>query len=95
MRQLGVSDHDLLHLFEMCLDAEERCHTLREQGAHERAAYAAQMRDKYAYLKARIFQAMREMILHARRCPISWTSYPGFVSVLRTRPTRRPDVGHA
>jgi hypothetical protein len=64
MRQLRVSDHDLLHLFEMCLDAEERCeercHTLREQGAHESAAYAAQMRDKYAYLKARIFRAMKD-----------------------------------
>lgn len=63
VRKLSVSENELVHLFEMCIDAEERCemrcHELRANGDHERAAYEAQLRDKYAYLKARIFEAMR------------------------------------
>ena len=63
MRKLSVSDYELVHLFEMCIDAvercEKRCHELRANGDHERAAYEAQLRDKYAYLKARIFEAMQ------------------------------------
>lgn len=63
MRKLSISENELVHLFEMCLDAEERCekrcHELRANGHHERAAYEAQLRDKYAYLKARIFEAMK------------------------------------
>jgi hypothetical protein len=64
MRKMAVSDNDYLHLFDMCIDAEERCerrcHALRERGDKEGAAYEMQLRDKYSYLKRRIFQAMRD-----------------------------------
>ena len=78
MRKLAVSENELLHLFEMCLDAEERCeqrcHELRVKGKQEEAAYQTQLRDKYAYLKGRLFEAMKnpepsslEQILHTLR----------------------------
>jgi hypothetical protein len=64
MRRLAVTENQLLHLFDMCIDAEERCeqrcHELRARGEHERAAYEAQLRDKYAFLKHRIFEAMKD-----------------------------------
>jgi hypothetical protein len=64
MRKMAGSDNDFLHLFDMCIDAEERCERrcrdLREHGDHEGAAYEAQLRDKYSYLKNRIFQAMKD-----------------------------------
>jgi hypothetical protein len=61
-----VSDNELLQLFEMCIDAEarckQRCLDLRAKGDHEKAAYEAQLRDKYALLKNRIFEAMRDEV---------------------------------
>ena len=63
MRKVAVSENELLHLFDMCLDAEERCeeryHVLREKGEHEEAAHHLKLRDKYSYLKARLFEAMK------------------------------------
>ena len=64
MRKLAVSDNELIHLFEMCMDAEERCerryYELLERGNHDDAAYEAQTREKYVHLKHRIFQAMKD-----------------------------------
>jgi hypothetical protein len=64
MRKLAVSDNELIHLFDMCIDAEQRCEQrcfdLRAKGEYEKAAYEAQLRDKYAFLKNRIFEAMRD-----------------------------------
>lgn len=63
MRKFAVSENELMHLFEMCLDAEERCeqrrHAFSEKGDHEEAAYQAQLRDKYSRLKGRLFTAMK------------------------------------
>lgn len=63
MRKFAVSDNELMHLFEMCLDAEERCeqriYEFYEKGDHEQAACQAQLRDKYSHLKCRLFAAMK------------------------------------
>jgi hypothetical protein len=63
MRRLAVSDNELLQLFEMCLEAEDRCeqrcHELREKGNDAEAAYQSRLRDRYAYLKVRLFAAMK------------------------------------
>jgi hypothetical protein len=60
----AITDHELLHLLELCVEAQERCEKrclrLVQSGQHDRAAYEAQLRDKYAYLKNRVFEAMKE-----------------------------------
>jgi hypothetical protein len=62
MRRIRVTDSQFLSLFELCLEAEERC--LRQtteallNGQGDRAAFNAQMRDKYSLLKNRLFDAM-------------------------------------
>ena len=64
MRRPAITDHELLHLLELCVDAQERCEKrclqLLQSGQHKQAAYEAQLRDKYAYLKNRVFEAMKD-----------------------------------
>lgn len=64
MRKLDVSDNQLMHLFDMCVDAESRCEQrareARERGEHERAAREAGLCEKYRYLKQRLFEAMKD-----------------------------------
>jgi hypothetical protein len=60
----AITDHELLNLLELCVEAQERCEKrclqLVHSGQHDKAAYEAQLRDKYAYLKNRVFEAMKE-----------------------------------
>jgi hypothetical protein len=62
----AIRRRDFLNLLELCADAQERCQTrclkLIQNGQHEQAAYEAQLRDKYAYLKNRVFEAMKEEV---------------------------------
>jgi hypothetical protein len=62
VRNLDVTDSQLLHMFELCLDAETRCIQRYQQakleGDYDTAAYEAQLRDKYRLLKHRLFEGM-------------------------------------
>jgi hypothetical protein len=64
MRKPTVSDSQLLMLFELCLDAEDRCdergREARARGDHEAADREAQLENRYKSLRNRLFVAMKE-----------------------------------
>ena len=64
MRRPSVTDTQLLMLFELCLDAEDRCdersRDARARGDHEAMLREAQLEDRYKNLRNRLFLAMKE-----------------------------------
>jgi hypothetical protein len=64
MRQPSVTDSQLLMLFELCLDAEDRCdersREARARGDHEGADRESQLENRYKSLRNRLFIAMKE-----------------------------------
>jgi hypothetical protein len=64
MRRPSVTDTQLLMLFELCLDAEDRCDERRRdadaRGDHESATREAQLEERYKNLRNRLFLAMKE-----------------------------------
>ena len=64
MRQPSVTDSQLLMLFELCLDAEDRCdersREARARGDHESADRESQLESRYKSLRNRLFIAMKE-----------------------------------
>ena len=64
MRRPSVTDTQLLMLFELCLDAEDRCdersREARARGDHETATREAQLEERYKNLHNRLFLAMKE-----------------------------------
>ena len=64
MRRPSVTDTQLLMLFELCLDAEDRCdersREAHARGDHEAALREAQLEERYKNLRNRLFLAMKE-----------------------------------
>jgi hypothetical protein len=64
MRRPTVTDSQLLMLFELCLDAEDRCdersREARARGDNEAADRDAQVEERYKNLRNRLFRAMKE-----------------------------------
>ena len=64
MRRPSVTDTQLLMLFELCLDAEDRCDARRREagvrGDHDSASREAQLEERYKNLRNRLFLAMKE-----------------------------------
>jgi hypothetical protein len=64
MRRPSVTDTQLLMMFELCLDAEDRCdersREARARGDHEAATREARLEERYKNLRNRLFIAMKE-----------------------------------
>jgi hypothetical protein len=64
MRRPSVTDSQMLMLFELCLDAEDRCdersREARARGDNEAAEHAAELENRYKNLRNRLFRAMKE-----------------------------------
>ena len=64
MRSPSVTDSQLLMLFELCLDAEDRCDERSREalarGDTEAAEHAAELENRYKHLRNRLFRAMKE-----------------------------------
>ena len=64
MRRPLVTDSQLLMLFDLCLDAEDRCderaREARARGDNEAAEHAAELENRYKDLRNRLFRAMKE-----------------------------------
>jgi hypothetical protein len=64
MRRPTVTDTQLLMMFELCLDAEDRCDERSREalarGDHDAAHREAQLEERYKNLRNRLFLAMKE-----------------------------------
>ena len=64
MRRPSVTDTQLLMLFELCLDAEDRCEERSRaalaRGDQEAVLREAQLEERYKSLRNRLFLAMKE-----------------------------------
>jgi hypothetical protein len=63
MHSPKLTDHQVLMMLELCLDAEERCGdriaAARERGDFNTAAYEVQLREQYENMKARLLEEMK------------------------------------
>jgi hypothetical protein len=64
MRKPTVTDSQMLMLFELCLDAEDRCDERRRdamaRGDHENVALHVELENRYKVLRNKLFRAMKE-----------------------------------
>jgi hypothetical protein len=64
MRKASVTDSQILMLFELCLDAEDRCdersRDMKARGDHIGAAREAELEQRYKSLRNKLFVVMKE-----------------------------------
>lgn len=63
MRSPKLTEHQVLMMLELCLDAEGRCDeriaAARDRGEFSTAAYEVQLKEQYENMKARLLEEMR------------------------------------
>jgi hypothetical protein len=91
VKKIGVTDSQFLSLFELCLEAEERCarraRAALTAGDGNKAAYDAQLRDRYSLLKACLFEAMND----PTQTPLSLQQTHDQTRDIAPRPGKHPD----
>lgn len=63
VRSPKLTEHQVLMMLELCLEAEGRCDeriaTAREKGEYTTAAYEVQLKEQYENMKARLLDEMK------------------------------------